>query len=246
MISRLAVYCQKRIAQRMTQMLAWQIPARPIISFTFDDFPRSALAIAGFMLLDNGVHGTYYVSMGLMGQESGLGDMFNGDDLQMLIADGHELACHTFSHLYCPRATTGDIQQDCGRNQCAVEDAIGGYRLRNFAFPSGGITWPAKSILKSLYNSCRTVESGINHNPIDLCFLRANPLYSSRPISETYRLIEQNREQPGWLLLYTHDVREDHSDVGCTPMYFRNILHAAVASGASIMTVAEAVGTFLV
>jgi peptidoglycan/xylan/chitin deacetylase (PgdA/CDA1 family) len=39
----------------------------PMISFTFDDFPRSALHVAGRILEDHGIAGTYYVSLGLMG-----------------------------------------------------------------------------------------------------------------------------------------------------------------------------------
>jgi hypothetical protein len=71
-------------------------------------------------------------------------------------------------------------------------------------------------------------------------------MYSRFSIDELYRLIEKNIEQAGWLIFYTHDVREQHSDVGCTPSYFRDILRFAIASGASIMTVAEAVRKFQV
>jgi peptidoglycan/xylan/chitin deacetylase (PgdA/CDA1 family) len=222
------------------------MPPLPIISFTFDDFPQSALTVAGGMLREKGVHGTYYASMGLIGQQSSLGDMYNAQNLRTLVADGHELACHTFGHLNCSRVAAGEIERDCERNRLAVAEALDGYRLRNFCFPSGGVTWPAKSALISIYDSCRTIKHGINRNPVDLGFLRANPMYSRFPINELYRLIENNIEQAGWLILYTHDVREQHSDVGCTPSYFRDILRFAVASGASIMTVAEAAKKFQV
>jgi hypothetical protein len=38
----------------------------PLISFTFDDFPRSAFVEAGSILTRYGAVGTYYASLGLM------------------------------------------------------------------------------------------------------------------------------------------------------------------------------------
>lgn len=241
---RVGRYYQKRIAQRLSCKRASQIPALPIISFTFDDFPRSALTVGGAMLMDQGLRGTYYASMGLMGQQSNEGEMYSVEDLQTLVGEGHELACHTFSHIYCPHASRSEVQQECERNRRTVAEALGGYRLRNFSFPSGAVTWSAKSTATLIYDSCRTVEGGINGNPTDLGFLRANALYSSRPINELQRLVEKNTEQAGWLIFYTHDISRRPSGVGCTPECFREILRVALASGASIMTIAGAVSRF--
>lgn len=242
--SRIEVYCRKKIAQCLSCKRARQVPASPIVSFTFDDFPRSALTVGGAILAEKGLRGTYYASMGLMGQRSSQGEMYNAEDLQALLEKGHELACHTFSHLYCPRAATSEVQRECEQNRRAAAEALRGYQLRNFSFPSGGVTWSAKTTVSSIYDSCRTVEHGINRNPVDLGFLRANPVYSTRPIGELQRLVEENVEQAGWLIFYTHDVSHQPSAVGCTPAYFREILSSALASGASIMTVAEAVSRF--
>jgi peptidoglycan/xylan/chitin deacetylase (PgdA/CDA1 family) len=244
LVFRIEVYCHKKIAQRLSCKRVRHVPALPIVSFTFDDFPRSALTVGGAILAEKGLRGTYYTSMGLMGQRSSQGQMYNAEDLQTLVEGGHELACHTFSHLYCPRAERSEVQRECERNRRAVAEALGGYRLRNFSFPSGGVTWSAKTTVTSIYDSCRTVEHGVNRNPVDLGFLRANPVYSSRPMGELHRLVEENVEQAGWLIFYTHDVSHRHSTVGCTPEYFRDVLRSAVASGASIMTVAEAVSRF--
>lgn len=243
-ISRFDVYCRKRLAQRVCKRRAKKISPFPIVSFTFDDFPRSALTGAGTMLSEKGLHGTYYVSMGLMGQPSSLGQMCDVGDLQTLVAEGHELACHTFGHLYCPHVSAEQLARECERNQSAVAEALNGYRLQNFSFPSGAVTWTAKSTLMTMYDSCRTIEWGINTNIVDLGFLQANPIYSRRPISWLNRIIEENAKQAGWLILYTHDVRDHHSDVGCTPAHFREILDRVIASGAAVMTINKAVKTF--
>lgn len=242
--SRIERYCRKRIAQRLGRKRARQVPASPIVSFTFDDFPRSALTVGGALLAEKGLRGTYYISMGLMGQRSNEGEMYDAQDLETLVEKGHEPACHTFSHLYCPQAPAGEIERECEQNRRAAAKVLGGYRLRNFSFPSGGVTRSAKATATSIYDSCRTVECGINRNPIDLGFLRANAVYSNRPIDELHRLVEENVKQAGWLIFYTHDVSQHPSPVGCTPAYFSEILCSAVASGARIMTVAEAVSRF--
>jgi len=244
LMSRFEVYCRKRIAQRLSRKPASRVSPLPIVSFTFDDFPRSAFTVAGAMLMESGLRGTYYASMGLMGQQTIRGENCRAADLQTLVEQGHELGCHTFSHLYCLRATASEVRRECEQNRLAAADVLGGYRLRNFSFPSGVATRTTKSELASTYDSCRTVEHGINRSPVDLAFLRANPLYSRNPISDVHRLIAENAKQAGWLILYTHDVSPQPSEVGCTPSYFRDTLGSAVASGARIMTVAEAVSQF--
>lgn len=74
--------------------------AKPIISFTFDDFPTSALKIGGAILKNHRIAGTYYASLGLMDRDSPVGRIFSADDLKNLIAQGDELGCHTFAHCH--------------------------------------------------------------------------------------------------------------------------------------------------
>jgi hypothetical protein len=57
----------------------------PLISFTFDDFPRSALLAGGAILESFGYRGTFYASMGEMGNDSEVGEIFRPDDLTLLI-----------------------------------------------------------------------------------------------------------------------------------------------------------------
>ena len=70
----------------------------PLISFTFDDFPRSALLTGGAILKRFGLTGTYYASFGLMGKEASTSPMFLAEDIGALLELGHELGCHTFAH----------------------------------------------------------------------------------------------------------------------------------------------------
>jgi peptidoglycan/xylan/chitin deacetylase (PgdA/CDA1 family) len=219
---------------------------RPMISFTFDDFPKSALKIAGDMLLNQGVRGTYYCAMGLMGlQVTEVGPMFELDDLQELARDGHELGCHTFGHVSCRQIAAETLKQSCEENRRRVVAALDGYQLCNFSFPHGEQTLPAKQALAPVYKTCRTIRPGIHRGLVDFGSLRANQLYSHLDIGHLQRLLDDNAGQPGWVIFYTHDIVSQPSPYGCTPGYFRDALRCAIQSGAEILTVGEAANRIL-
>jgi peptidoglycan/xylan/chitin deacetylase (PgdA/CDA1 family) len=86
--------------------------SEPTVSFTFDDFPRSALHVGGAILKSYGACGTYYAAMGLMDKVNRLGEHFSAGDLKQLLVDGHELGSHTFSHLSARAADVPDFDAD--------------------------------------------------------------------------------------------------------------------------------------
>ena len=63
----------------------------PIVSFTFDDFPRTAARAGGAILGEHAMHGTYYVSLGLMNRHLPAGRGFSAEDLRDIVDEGHEL-----------------------------------------------------------------------------------------------------------------------------------------------------------
>ncbi len=237
----LAGRIHKEIAVRFAKRPAIGSHSAPVVSFTFDDFPRSAFTCAGAMLADKGYSGTYYASMGLAGQNTSVGKLFETSDLRELVNTGHELACHTLSHLSSHTSRSRAIEKDCAENRRRLAEILDGYEMRNFSFPSGDVTLSAKAKLSTVYDTCRTVQPGINRASIDLAFLRANSLYMSLPKAGLRNLIEQNASEKGWLILYTHDVTDSPSPYGCTPDYFREALSLAVASGATILPVKDVI-----
>jgi len=196
------------------------------------------------MLFDHGRRGTYYAAMGLMGSSASAGPMFTRGDLDDLLTNGHELACHTFSHTSCLSVDTEEFVNGCAENRRKAAAMLSGYELRNFSFPHGHITLAAKYRLRSAYDTCRSIEWGINSNPADLGFLRANPIYSRLDIETLKRLIHANSRTNGWLVLYTHDVATHPSPYGCTPEYFEEVLRWALESGADIVTIREAASRY--
>jgi peptidoglycan/xylan/chitin deacetylase (PgdA/CDA1 family) len=216
----------------------------PIVSFTFDDFPRSAASAGAAVLECFGVRGTYYAAMGLMNTANELGEQFRSEDLASLLGKGHELASHTFSHLSCRSVPLSAFRSDAEKGRKAIESACG-ENSGNFAYPFGHVSLRAKRTLGPLFASSRSVISGLNGSEIDLNLLRANCLYGDLSASRGVEdLITQNLKQATWLIFYTHDVRPAPSPYGCTPALLEFAVSAALRSGSRILTVQEAVTEF--
>jgi len=214
----------------------------PIVSFSFDDFPRTAFTVGGRILKSYGVRGTYYTAMGLMNTFNELGDHFCRKDLDALMDDGHELASHTFSHISCCSVACSTFRADVMKGRRAIEDLTGQYAPGNFAFPFGEVTLRTKRAIGAEMASCRSVWSGFNGPEVDLNLLRANSLYGDRDkYDQVRKLILDNERRNSWLIFYSHDVRHNPSRFGCTPALLEFAVSFASHQRARILTVAEVV-----
>lgn len=209
----------------------------PIVSFTFDDFPRTAYSVGGAILEKFGARGTYYVAAGLADTANELGELFVENDLHSLLEAGHELASHTFHHSSSRSVSLSAFQSDVQEGIKAVEHFTGS-RCSNFAYPYGDVTLATKKALVPFLASARSILPGLNGPKIDLSLLRANRLYGDVDISQSVKhLIGQNVQRKGWLIFYTHDVRPNPSEYGCTPALFEFAVREAATSGSQILTV---------
>ncbi|MGA7755552.1 MAG: polysaccharide deacetylase family protein [Candidatus Sulfotelmatobacter sp.] len=213
---------------------------QPIVSFAFDDFPRTALTVGGSILKSVGVRGTYYAAIGLMNTLNELGEQFRREDLDALLEDGHELASHTFSHVSCRSVTRSMFVHEVEKGRQAIEELTGRADSGNFAFPFGDVTLDAKRSLGGQLASCRGIWQGTNGPEVDLNLLRANSLYGgSDQTLKVQKLILENEQQKGWLIFYSHDVRETPSRFGCTPALLEFATSFALQRSARILTVAD-------
>jgi peptidoglycan/xylan/chitin deacetylase (PgdA/CDA1 family) len=212
----------------------------PIVTFTFDDFPRSALTVGAPILENFGIRATYYVSMSLMNTRNSLGDQFRHEDLCCLLDKGHEIGNHTFSHCSARRVNHDAFEMDVQEGQRAIEETIGAPIAGNFAYPYGEATLLAKKRLGPVLSSSRGTWGGLNGPDIDLNLLRANSLYGDADRAAAAKeLILQNESQRNWLIFYSHDVSPNPSPFGCTPKLLGSVCRFAVARGTRVMTVAE-------
>jgi len=211
----------------------------PIVSFTFDDFPKSAYSVGGATLEKFGARGTYYIASGLANTGGELGELFSADDLRALLDKGHELGSHTFHHSSARSVSCSDFQADVESGSKAVE-LLTGQDSTNFAYPFGCVTLGVKKTIGEFVSSARGIVPGINGPDVDLNLLRANRIYgdidAARQIKE---LILRNVERKGWLIFYTHDVRPEPSFYGCTPALFEFAVSEAVRNSTRIMTISE-------
>lgn len=213
----------------------------PLVSFCFDDFPRTAYAIGGAVLKNFNARGTYYAAMGLMNTSNDLGDQFTRGDLDCLLADGHELASHTFSHISCRTASSRAFEADVQKGRSAIREATG-YDPDNFSYPYGHVTLAAKKRIGGQMRSCRSIYGGLNNRKVDLNLLRANSVYGDADeFGPLESLLLKNEQRQGWLILYTHDVRPEPSPFGCTPKLFDRVVARAAAGGARIVPVQEVI-----
>ncbi|HVI77553.1 MAG TPA: polysaccharide deacetylase family protein, partial [Candidatus Acidoferrum sp.] len=151
-----------------------------MISFTFDDFPRSALINGGAILRQYGFSGTYYASFGLMGQQKSTGEIFQPEDLQELIRQGHELACHTFDHCDSWETMPAEFEASILRNRRAAAQHAPTATLKTFSYP---ITWPrpaTKRRIASLFECARGGGQTFNVGVVDLNYLKAFFIEQSR------------------------------------------------------------------
>lgn len=212
----------------------------PIVSFTFDDFPQSALHIGGSILKNYGAYGTYYAALGLMDQVNGLGRQFTAADLETLLRDGHELGSHTFDHVSCHSSSFDDFQANVVKGMQAVDQFVGKALPHHFSYPYGLATLSAKRSIGSSFSSCRGIIPGINKPPVDLNLLRANFLYSyCFDLDVIERLFEANQRCKGWLIFYTHDISDHPSSFGCKPGEFESVVKLAVKRKVTILPVGQ-------
>src|SRR5207247_11439442 len=110
----------------------------PYISFTFDDFPRSALHTGGAILSRFGLRGTYYASLGLMGTQAPTGTIFVREDIDELLGQGHELGCDTFAHCHSWETSPSVVEDSMIDNQRALNRLVSGAAFRSFSYPLSG------------------------------------------------------------------------------------------------------------
>jgi peptidoglycan/xylan/chitin deacetylase (PgdA/CDA1 family) len=216
------------------------------ITFTFDDFPKSAYIHGGAILKKFGLQGTFYVSMGMMNRKSPSGEIAGPELLRLALDDGHELGCHTYDHLDAWDTSPGAYEKTIIKNRHEFSKILPGVAPRTFAYPYANATPGTKQVAARYFDCCRGGPQSANvgvadFNYLNACFLDRRKSGESSSIRE---MIDANRRTGGWLIFATHDIDEKPSPYGCTPHFFEEIVNYAVASGSRILpavTASEAI-----
>ncbi len=238
---RLHTAVQRRLAKWLGRRMYRLPPGPAIISFSFDDFPRSALLEGGAILEDFGVRGTYYASLGLAGTTAPTGTIFNTADLVETCGRGHELGCHTFDHCPAWETPTERFDSSMRRNADALRAIVPGARFRSLSYP---ISHPRPATKCRVARSLPCARGGgqrFNRGEVDLNYLDGFFLEQSRDNPDAIRcMIEATVAEGGWLIFATHDVTANPTRYGCPTSLFHEVVRWAATSGAVILPVAAA------
>lgn len=234
-----------KLKRRLTQWRAARPmpanPHQPIVTFSFDDFPKSAADYGADALAAIGATGTYYASTGMAGTRNLTGDLFTTSDLTMLAQAGHEIGAHTENHLDCAQASPARVRREIAVNQIKLAAMVPTHPAQNFAWPYGETQFRAKADIADLVTTARGILPGINRKGTDLMQLRAFELSPEDwTTARAAKAIETAAHTPGWVIIFTHDVRPNPSPFGTTPDALARLTRLAHDSGAQVLTMAGA------
>ncbi len=240
---RVAGYIERKSARRVYKKPLRIAVQQPFISFTFDDFPRSALHTGGAILNHYGLKGTYYTALGLLGRtDEPSGPVCVLEDLNALLKDGHELASHTYTHCHSWKTDPLTFEKSILKNDEVLNELIPGAEFKSFSYPISEPRPISKKKAGNRFQSCRAGGQTFNVGITDLNQLSSFFLEKSRDrIQDVKELIDKNKNARGWLVFSTHDITENPGPYGCSPEFFEEIVKYSVNSGAQILPVASAV-----
>jgi peptidoglycan/xylan/chitin deacetylase (PgdA/CDA1 family) len=213
----------------------------PLISFTFDDFPRTAWLNAGAVLGRYHLRATYYAAFGLMGKHGPVGEMFVREDARAVLNEGHELGCHTYGHDNAGRTTAAAFEASIVDNRRILDELATGLSFRTLSYPFSFPTPGVKKTAGRYFGCCRGGGQTFNSGIADLNSLGAYFLEQANGSPQAVRkIIDQACLARGWLIFGTHDVCAAPSRFGCTTDFFEEVVQYAARSGANILPVADA------
>ena len=213
---------------------------KPIVSFSFDDCPRSVLENGIKPLEAEGWQSSIYIAAGLCNITNHLGLHMSEADVAALHKSGHEIGDHTYSHCDGSALPLEAVLADIDKNQAAL-NALGLPASETFAYPYGQATPALKRALEARFIGARGIDSRNHITSADLNQIGSNRLYRGGEFEALIGQITDLRARPAWITIFTHDVREKPSHYGCRPEQMRAVIQAVKKSGATVLTIADAI-----
>jgi peptidoglycan/xylan/chitin deacetylase (PgdA/CDA1 family) len=214
---------------------------RPVVSFTFDDFPKCAWTVGGAILGKYNARATYYVAGSRCGTFVDNTQQYSPEDLLALHAVGHEIGCHSFGHRSVPTVSSNEIRADVQRNANFLRQVLGEVTPLSFAYPYGDVDPRTKLLHARLFESSRGIRSGINAGVLDLALLRVVLLHEIECCPELLDMaLASARSRSGWIIFLTHDVQAIPGPYGCTPETLERTVRRVLDASIEILPVKNA------
>jgi peptidoglycan/xylan/chitin deacetylase (PgdA/CDA1 family) len=239
--SALTARVSNRLARHLSAVPLQLSNTGPMVSFTFDDIPKSAATAGAAILEEYNGRATFYIAGALTGQRDKHWDGVSAGEIVDLHRRGHEVACHTFSHARAIDLDADAMSAEIESNRRYFHSLDSTIKLENFAYPYGQGSLPRKRQLAKAFRSSRGIVPGVNSGTVDLHYLRAMPLIEREIDRDGIdRAFDKALIKSGWLIFYSHDVATPPSPYGCSPSLLRHALEAASRCNMPIVSVAEA------
>jgi peptidoglycan/xylan/chitin deacetylase (PgdA/CDA1 family) len=241
------------LAGRVTNRLIERLPGpqfdvpttTPIVSFTFDDVPDTALTAGATILERHGLRGTFYIAGGLINRREADRTLISPEGCAELLARGHELACHTFAHPNIRHLYGDALARDIAKNREFLTSIDPSRPPRNFCYPYTAGSFRARPLLAREFRSARGGLKGINRGRTDRTYLHGMPIEQPEDsVRALHNVVDDIVQNPGWLIFYTHDVSETPSPYGCTPQGFEALVRYVKDAGCTVLTVDAALDRF--
>ena len=229
---------RRRVVRLRHRRAATGRPARPMVSFAFDDAPVSAFTAGAAILERHGVRGSYFVCAGTAGGTGPVGRLGDRSDVLRAEAAGHEIGCHTHSHLDCGKADADTAALDLDRNAATLRD-WGVAPVQTFAYPFGEVGPRAKRLLADRFALSRALHPGVVEAGTDLAQAPAVGIEGGDGEAKARHWIDQALRRSAWLILFTHGVEETPPPYGCTVDAFARLVAHVVGQGLEVVTVVE-------
>jgi|GEM_PF-181609 peptidoglycan/xylan/chitin deacetylase (PgdA/CDA1 family) len=238
----------RALGVRISARLSRHVPTRPvvlknekpIVTFTFDDVPETALA--GARLLEQAkARGTFYISTALLGRRTAHWTVIDAEGVRELHHAGHEIGLHGHAHLPVGLRGASEFAADITRNRETLRSIDPGMLAENFAYPYGLANFARKLRLSKLVRSSRGVESGVNSGTMDAQLIRSVALgEESLGYAEIDHYLDRTIAKNGWLVFFTHDVGDAPSPYGVSKRMLHYAIEAAIRRGIDILTLSAA------
>lgn len=213
----------------------------PLVTFTFDDVPDTALTHGARILEERGLRGTFYIAAGLAGRVEANRTLIDEAGVRALAEAGHEIGCHTFAHARVRTLGPAALAADLDRNAAGLEALAPAPGRRNFAFPYNAPSFRARTELARRFRSCRGGVERIVRGPVDRHFLPAVEIRQPEShVAGLTRWIDDVAANPGWLIFFTHDVGPEPTLFGATPDSFARLVDHALEKGCTVLPLGAA------
>lgn len=217
-------------------------PPKSIITFSFDDFPKSAADTGAEIVESIGAKAIFYACSGLAGRTNRTGEQYVDTDMLALDRAGHEIGAHTHTHLDCARAPTVTVIRNITKNLIQLKNMGLEKPIDHFAYPYGETTVALKTALKDKFITARGIRTGTNAKGADRMQLSAVELKPDpATTAQALAAIEHANTVPSWLHIFTHDIRAIPSPFGTTPQELKKIVKCARDSGIHVAPPRDAV-----